>query len=134
MQLDAVALIGLPPDLAQDGDRRHLAPPGRGIHMIDCREQPPTIVPDGQREGGTGCGRRREPSVLGPPHLALPPLREAHGPPPRRKHDSVTLEGVPQRFADHLEAVQSSHGRKTRCGVSSLPGPRLDQVAVATPL
>ncbi len=58
VQLDAVAPIVVHPDLAQDGDGGHRAQSGRGMHVIDRCEQPPTIVPDGQRPGGTSCGRR----------------------------------------------------------------------------
>ena len=49
VQLGAVPPIVLHPDPAQDRDRGHLAQPRRGVRVIDGREQPPAIVPDGWR-------------------------------------------------------------------------------------
>jgi hypothetical protein len=79
LELGAVPQIILDPDSAQDGDGGHLAQPKRGIRMIDGCEQAPAIMPNGQRQGGTGCLCGREPVILSPSRLAVPPVGRAHG-------------------------------------------------------
>jgi hypothetical protein len=68
LELGAILPIRLDPDLTQAGDGRRLAPPGRRMHVIDNREPPPPLGPNGQRERGTGGLCRREPVVFGPPY------------------------------------------------------------------
>lgn len=66
----------LEPDPAQRAHGWHLAQPGWGICMVDGREQPPAIMPDGPCQGGTGCVRRREPVILSPPRVTTPERRQ----------------------------------------------------------
>ena len=106
---------------------------GGAVRVIDGRKQPPAIVPDGQREGGAGRLRGREPIILSPPRIAVLPFRGAYGAQPLRGHDGKTIEGVPHRFADHLDAIQGPHGGQNMGGVGALAAPGLDQVAVTAP-
>jgi hypothetical protein len=43
------------------------------------------------------------------------------------------MQGMPQRVANDLEAVQGPHRRQNMGGVYPLPTPRLDELTVATP-
>ena len=63
-------------------------------------------MPNGQRQGGTGCLGGRESVIFSPPCVAVPPLRGTHGPQPLRGDNGERLQGVAQRFTDHLDAVQ----------------------------
>jgi hypothetical protein len=118
---------------ASRDDRGNLAQPGWSIRVIDGREHPPAIVPDGPREGGAGRLLRRESIILSSPRIAALPFRGAHRAQPLRGYDGKTIESVPHRFADHLDPVQGPHGRQHMGGVGALAAPGLAQVAVAAP-
>jgi hypothetical protein len=54
-------------------------------------------------------------------------------PRPLGGNDGERVEGMPQRFADHLDPVQGPHGRQNMGGVRPLPSPRFDEATVAAP-
>ena len=133
LELSPVPAIIWAPHPAQDGDRRDLAPPGRGRRVIDGREPPPAVVAERQRQGSACRWRGREPSLLGPPRLAVFPLRGTHGAHPCWDHDGKTIQGMPQRFAHHLDAVQGPHRGQEVRGVGALAASCHDQWAIAAP-
>jgi hypothetical protein len=72
--------------------------------VINSREQLPAIIPDSQRQGGTGRVGGREPIIFSPSCIAVSPFWRTHGTQPLRDHDCETIEGVPQSFADRRDA------------------------------
>ena len=90
-------------------------------------------MPNGQRQGGTGCQGGREPVLLGPPRVTVPPVRVTHRAQPLRRYGGKGLQGAAPRFANHLEAVQSPHRCEHMGGVRPLPTPRLHELVVAAP-
>jgi hypothetical protein len=133
LELGAIPEIVLDPHATQDDGGGNVAQPRRSSRVIDGRKQPPAIVPDGQRQGGACRLSGREPVILGPPRIAVLPLRETYCAPPVRGDDGKIIAGVPHRFANHLEAVQGPHGSQNMGGVGALAAPGLDQVAVTAP-
>ena len=53
-------------------------------------QQPPAIMADGQRQGGTGRQCGREPVILSPSRIAVPPVGRAHG----RSHAGATMASL----------------------------------------
>lgn len=77
--------------------------------------------------------RGRQPVILRPPRIAVPPVRLAHRVQPRGGCDGERIQRVPQRFADHLDAVEGPHRGEYVGGVRPLPAPRLDELMMAAP-
>ena len=101
--------------------------------MIHRGEQLPALVPQGQRERGTGRVRRRKPVIFSPSCITVLPVRVPCCAHPLRSDAGEGMQGMPQRFAHHVEAVQGPHRREDMGGVRPLPTPRLDELAIAAP-
>jgi hypothetical protein len=100
------------PDPALDGDGGHLAPPYRGLRVIDGREPSPASGPHGQREGGPGGRGCGPPVILGPPRVAVPPGGVTHRAPPLRGSDGERSQGV--TMLDFVHNIRSAQGRRDR--------------------
>ena len=54
-------------------------------------------MPNGQRQGGAGRLGDREPVILSPPRVAVPPIRVTRHAQPLRDHNRERIQGVAQR-------------------------------------
>jgi hypothetical protein len=132
-QRRAVHPLGWPPHPAQHGDRGPLTAPRRGIRVIASREHSPALMSHGAREGCPSSLRRWEPIVLSPPRLTIPPVGGTHRAQPLRSDGGKGSQGMPQRVADDLAAIQRPHRRQHRRGGGPLAAPPLQQLARAAP-
>jgi len=70
---------------------------------------------------------------LQPVVWSAPSTPGTHCPQPRRGDDGERIQGVAQRFANHLAAVQGPYRRENGCGASPLPAPRGDELMASAP-
>jgi hypothetical protein len=77
--------------------------------------------------------RRREPIVLSPPRVTIPPVGGTHRAHPLRSDDDKGIQGLPHRVADDLEAIQRPHRRQNMRGVGPQAAMYLNQLALAAP-
>src|SRR3989442_6265001 len=123
----------LEPNAAQRLQRRHFAQPTWRIRRIDGRKQDVAVRPNRPREFCAGVFPCWETPLLRPTCVAFGPLWCCMRLQLAWRSDGETIECMPHRFGNNLDAVQCTHGGQDMRRIGALVPMRLEQLSRTAP-